>query len=84
MIHLLTSETGILVSRLLSLQALSNGLHVCVRGVGLSAEEDIHEPTGQIFEDVPQMPHRLFGRKTAPASLSQKAKQELGLLERRV
>lgn len=72
--HVLSSETGMPVARLMRLVETPNGLMVFVRWKELSDTEDILEPLLQVYEDVPQMVLRLLQRKNTPRHLAEKAK----------
>jgi len=77
--HVISSETGMPVQRLMRLEESPNGLHVIVRWRGLPANADTSEPLSRIYEDVPQMLLNLLKRKSTPRHLVDLAKKELGL-----
>lgn len=79
MSHVLTSETGMIVQRLLSLEENEDGLFVRVRWKGLSESEDTLESIEQLYEDVPVLFEKLLKRKNAPPALVEKAKETLGI-----
>ena len=75
--HVLSSETGIPVARLMRLGDTEDGLKVIVRWKGLPNSEDTEESLERVFEDVPQMLLRLLRRKNTPVSLAEKARSLL-------
>ena len=77
--HVLSSETGMPVARLLRLEDTEDGLHVVVRWKGLPDTEDTLEPIERVFEDVPEMVKRLLSRKNTPTELADKARRVLAL-----
>ena len=77
--HVLYSETGMEISRLLNLEDTSEGIKVKIRWKGLSSSEDTHEPLLQVYEDVPAMVKRLLNRKSIPKGIARRAKRALGL-----
>lgn len=78
--HVLSSETGMPVSRLLRLQEDDNGrLHVVVRWKGFSSSDDTFEPIERVYEDVPKLLRKLLNRKVTPPELRDKAHVVLGL-----
>lgn len=77
--HVLSSETGMPVSRLLKLIEQDGELFVSVRWKGLSPEEDTMEPLKRVYEDVPQLLLKLLKRQNTPSRLPAKACVELGL-----
>jgi len=79
--HVLQSETGMPVARLMRLVDDPDGLKVQVRWRGLPTSEDTLEPFERVFEDVPDMVMRLLRRKNTPASLVTKARRALDLME---
>lgn len=79
--HVLASETGMPVSRLLRLIEQDNQLFVLVRWKGLENSEDTLEPLLRVYEDVPQLLVKLLRRKTTNAELRSRACAELGLEE---
>ena len=79
MLHVLSSESGMVVSRLMRLVESEDGLHVVVRWKGLPHSEDSMEPLGRIYEDVPQMVLRLTNRKSTARDLTDKARAALSL-----
>lgn len=79
--HVLQSETGMQVQRLLRLVDTDHGLRVVIRWRGLTASEDTEEPLQQVFEDVPDLLGKLLARKSTPEALVAKARRALGLLD---
>ena len=79
MTHVLSSESGMAVSRLMRLAESDDALHVVVRWKGLPHSEDSMEPLGRIYEDVPQMVLRLINRKSTARDLADKARAALSL-----
>ena len=80
--HVLSSETGMPVQRLMRLVDTPSGLAVVVRWRGLPPSADTTEPLNRIYEDVPQMLLNLLARKSTPRHMVIRAKTELGLSER--
>lgn len=78
--HVLQSETGMVVARLMGLEESPEGLLVQVRWKGLPASEDTYETLERIRQDVPQMLERLLTRKNVPNSLVTKARSDLSTL----
>lgn len=79
MSHVIASETGMPVARLMGIQESSDGLVVHVRWKGLPHSEDTLEPILKVFEDVPVMLTNLLKRKSIPKRLVTLAKSEIGL-----
>ena len=77
--HVISSETGMPVARLMKLVDTPDGLKVQVRWKGLSISEDTLEPLKRIYEDVPNMLERLLKRKNTPIELATAARSELSL-----
>lgn len=77
--HLISSETGMVVQRLMSLVDYEDELKVCVRWKGLSPSEDTEEPVENIYQDVPDLFKKLLERKNTPPHLVAKAKRILRL-----
>lgn len=77
--HVLASETGMPVSRLIKLVDDDGTLCVQVRWKGLSPSDDTLEPISRVHEDVPQLFLKLLDRKNTPADLRQRVRDELGL-----
>jgi transposase InsO family protein len=77
--HVLSSETGMPVARLMRLYEDEDGLKVVVRWKGLSHSEDTSEPLRHVYEDVPDMLIRLLQRKNTPQDLAAKARTVLAL-----
>jgi len=74
MSHVLSSETGMPVSRLLRLIDDPNGLMVQVRWRGLPDSEDTLEPISRVYEDVPELFLKLIERKNTPQDLAARAR----------
>ena len=80
MSHVLQSETGMVVSRLLGLEdTAENGLQVRVRWKGLGQDEDSLEPLSRVAEDVPTLFEKMLKRKSTPKNLVAKARAQLAL-----
>ena len=79
MSHVLSSETGMPVARLLRLVDQDGNLYVVVRWKGMSESENTMEPLSRIFEDVPAVTRKLLARKSTPAALRTRAHAALGL-----
>ena len=77
--HVLSSETGMPVSRLLRLLDTEDGIKVLVRWKGLPDTEDSAEPLQNVYEDVPQLLLKLLNRKNTPQDLAEKARTALSL-----
>eukprot|EP00171_Calliarthron_tuberculosum_P023682 IDg23682t1 len=77
--HVLASETGMPVQRLMNLVQSADGIEVVVRWRGLPNSADTTEPLQRIYEDVPQMLINLFNRKSTPRHLVDLAKSQLAL-----
>lgn len=80
MSHVLSSETGMPVARLMRLEETDDRtLKVVVRWKGLPHSEDTLEPLHRVYEDVPRMLLRLLQRKSTPQRLAEKARRALAL-----
>lgn len=79
MSHVVASETGMPVQRLMRLVDTDDGLMVQVRWRGLPDSEDTLEPASKVYEDVPQLFRKLLGRQSAPVDLVAKARRALRL-----
>lgn len=77
--HVLSSERGMVVSRLMALLDSADGMKVQVRWKGLPKFEDSLQSLATIFEDVPQMLVRLLDRKNTPRDLAKKVRNILGI-----
>ncbi len=77
--HVISSETGMPVARLMGIEEEDGKLFVVVRWKGLSKSEDIREPLEQVYEHVPKMLIRLLSRKSTPSDLRAKVRSFLGL-----
>lgn len=77
--HVLASETGMPVSRLLRLVEEDGKFFVIVRWKGLSASEDTIEPLQRVYEDVPQLLIKLLKRKNIDRAICKRACDTLGL-----
>lgn len=79
MSHVLSSETGMPVARLIKIVKVDDVLKVQVRYKGLSPQEDSLEPLENVFEDVAHMLDRLLKREKNPENLAAKARDTLDL-----
>ena len=79
MSHVLQSETGMTVQRLLRLEEHPDGVYVLVRWKGLPNSDDTLEPLVKVYEDVPRMLERLLNGKNSPRELVAKARKILAL-----
>lgn len=79
MSHVLSSETGMVVSRLMRLEEHDDELYAVVRWKGLPHSEDTVEPIEKIYQDVPKMLERLLNRQNTPSDLADKARRILAL-----
>lgn len=78
--HVLQSETGMPVSRLMRLVEEPDGIKVQVRWkADLPNAEDTLEPLANVYEDVPKMLLSLLGRKNTVPELAQNARTALAL-----
>ena len=77
MSHVLQSETGMVVTGLLSIEETENGYHVRVRWKGLGPDEDTLEPIAQVYKDVPELFEKLLQRKSTPKDLAEKVRTVL-------
>lgn len=77
--HVLSSETGIRVSRLLNLCEDNGQLFVVVRLKGLPVEDDKMELLLCVYEDVPKLVVKMLARKNVPRNLHEKAHPAIGL-----
>lgn len=73
MSHVLQSETGMALARIIGLEEITNGLQVHVRWKGMSKEEESLEPLVWVYEDVPHMVKGLINRKDLTHHLVEKA-----------
>lgn len=78
MSHVLSSETGMIVARLMRLEEVVDKMYVVVRCKRLPNSKDSREPVEQVYEDVPDMLHRLLKRKNTPQDLTEKVRIVLG------
>lgn len=67
--HVLPSETGMPLSRLLLLTEDYRQLFVVVRLNGLTKNENTLEPVERVYEDTPQLLLTLLARKDTPPKL---------------
>lgn len=81
MSHVVASETGMPVQRLMRLVESDDGLMVQVRWKGLPESEDTLEPIGKVYEDVPQLLLKMLRRKAVSSDLVSKARRTLSLEE---
>lgn len=79
MSHVLSSETGMEVQRLMPIVETDDGLKVQARWKGLTNADDTLEPLQEIHEDVPDLLLKLLQRKNTPADVVHKARLELHL-----
>lgn len=77
--HVLSSQTGMPVSRLMQLIDDLDGSKVLVRWKGLPTTEDSLEPINRVYQDVSKMFLRLLRRKNTPPDLAAKVRRALGL-----
>ena len=63
MSHILTSEKGMPVSRLMRLEKTENGILFQVRWKGLPTTKDMLEPIQRVHEDGPAMLQNMSNRK---------------------
>lgn len=84
MSHVLASERGMTVARLMGLGDTPNGVQDRVRWLGLPTGEDTLERIGRVHQDVPQLFSRLICRNNTPKHLADWARREVGPLEGRV
>lgn len=77
MSHVIASETGMPVQRLMGLVETKNGLMVQVRWRGLPDSEATMEPVVKVYEDVTHLFCKLLARQNTPAELVSKARREL-------
>lgn len=77
--HVLNSETGMVVHRLVCLVDSEEGLKVQIRWRGLSDTEDTFEPMEQIHKDAPALFVKLSKRNNKPLELAENARRQLGL-----
>lgn len=71
--HVLSSETEIIVARLLRLQRDGNKSFVAVRWKGFGSAGDTLDPILQVYEDVPELFFKLLSRKSTPRTLAASA-----------
>lgn len=74
--HILYSETGMPVSRLMKLEKIGNKIMVHVRWKGLPASDDTLEPIAHVYHDVPQMLTKLLKRQNIDKQLANDAKSQ--------
>lgn len=79
MSHVMHSETGMPVARLMKFVECPDGIKVQVRWKGLSPLEDTLEPLQNVYEDVPRMLHKLMERSSTSQQLRDKVRETLGL-----
>lgn len=73
MLHILSSETGMLVGRLMNMVKVDDALKAEIWRKGLSSQNDTLKPLQNVFRDVPSMIDRLLKRKNSPTDLAQQA-----------
>lgn len=81
MSHLIASETGMSVQRLMELVETEDAIQVQVRWHGLPESEDTLEPVARVAKDVPQLFRKLLGRKNVSRELVANVRQVLKLWE---
>ena len=79
MSHVVQSETGMPVARLMNFIEHTDGIKVQVRWKGLSAQEDTLKPLKNVYEDGPKMLERLLDRSSTPAKLREQVRETLVL-----
>ena len=80
MTHVLSSETGMPVSRLLDITEGDKGqLFAKLRWKGLTPADDTLEPLANVFEDAPRLVHKFLKRRSTPQALVEKVSSTLGL-----
>ena len=79
MSHVIHSETGIVVSRLLGLEETPDGIHVRIRWKGLDTKDDTLQPIARVNENVPVLFSKLLSRKSTPSVLAEKVRSKLAL-----
>lgn len=79
MSHVLSSETGMPVSRLLRIVEQDRKLYNWVRWKGLTTNDDTMEPLECVYEDVPKLTLKLLDGKSTPTNIRAKARAALGL-----
>ena len=79
MSHVIHSETGMVVSRLLGLEETPDGIYVRIRWKGLGTKKDTLEPIARVNEDVPVLFAKLLSRKSTPAGLAEKVRSKRAL-----
>ena len=79
MSHVIASETGMTVARLMRFVKRDEKIMVQVRWKGLSKQENTLEPVCQVFEDVLQMLIKLLQRSTRPNKLADEVRNMLDL-----
>lgn len=84
MSHLLSSKTGIPVSRLLRITEQSGSLFVTFHCKDLSSTDETVEPLTGVYEDVPQLTLKLLDRKNTPAKLRANAHATLSFQKKGV
>lgn len=77
MSHVLSSETGMPVVRLMNLVKTCSRLKVQVHWNGLPHSENTFEPLANFHKVVQQMLHRLLERKNVSLELAAKARSEI-------
>lgn len=79
MAHVLTSETGMEVQRLMGLLENKEGPMALVRWRGLSESDDAFQPSKTVYEDVPILLLKLLHRRSTLKHLVEKARCDLQL-----
>lgn len=70
MSHVVSSETGMVVQRLMKLSKGDGKLMIHVRWRSLPESKDTLEPLHQVYDDVPTLLLKLIARKNTPANLT--------------
>lgn len=79
MYHVVSSETGIPVQRLMGLVETDDGLKFQVRWSCLSQSDDTLDHLVRVYEDLPNLFEKLLKRKNTPAEHVNKARTVLRL-----
>lgn len=77
MSHVVASETGMAVQRLMRLVDTQDGMMVQVRWRGVTNSDDTLKPLQKLFEDVPQLLEKLLRRQNTPIFLVAKVLRAL-------
>ncbi len=77
--HVLYSERGMPVARLMGLDETTDRIYVRVHWRGLPRSEDTLEPILKAYEDAPALMKNLLSRKSLPRALVPREKSALSL-----